>query len=75
MSDAMLGGDGDADDQISGDLGAAADSSCWTPLAWHYSPDELIAQAKADNAAGFSGAFANAGKHSNPPAWNAGRSL
>lgn len=47
----------------------------WTPPCWHYSPDQLIAQAKADNSAGFSSAFANAGKHSNPPAWNAGRSL
>ena len=67
--------DSDGDYDPSEDLGEQADSSIWTPLAWHYSPDQLIAQAKADNEAGYSSVFANAGKHSNPPAWNAGRSL
>jgi hypothetical protein len=62
----------EADEDISEDIGSADDHTIWTPLAWHYSPDQLIAQAKADNAAGYAGAFANAGKHSNPPAWNSG---
>jgi hypothetical protein len=51
------------DDWAESEMGGA-----WTPDAWHNSPDALIAQAKASNNTGFSDAFANAGKHSNPPA-------
>ena len=42
----------------------------WTPDCWHYSPDALIAQARAQNNAGFGGAFAAAGRGSQPPAWS-----
>jgi len=43
--------------------------SHYEPAAWHSSPSELQAQAKASNEVGYSGAFAAAGKHSQPPAW------
>ena len=69
------GGDGDGDDMAAESLPNYGTGGFWTPECWHKSPDQLIAEAKASNAAGYSEAFSNAGKHSNPPAWNAGRSL
>lgn len=39
----------------------------WTPDCWHTSPDGLIAQARAQNEAGWSGSFAAAGRGSQPP--------
>ena len=69
------GGDNDMDEAAAASLPNYGSGGFWTPEAWHKSPDELIAEAKADNEAGYSMVFANAGKHSNPPAWNAGRSL
>ena len=72
MSD-PVGGDHDADDAIGEQYDSWADSyggAPWTPDCWHASPEQLIEQARSQNMAGFSGAFANAGKHSNPPAYS-----
>ena len=42
----------------------------WTPDCWHNSPEALIAQARAQNQAGFQGVFSAAGRGSQPPAWS-----
>jgi hypothetical protein len=42
----------------------------WTPDCWHSSPDALIAQARAQNEAGYQGVFASAGRGSQPPAYS-----
>jgi hypothetical protein len=69
----VAGGYKDEDEHVGEQYDEWAENECggvWTLPAWHYSPDALIAQARAQNNAGFSSAFANAGKHSNPPAWS-----
>lgn len=39
----------------------------WKPPVWSAGAAGIIVQAHAANAAGYSGAFAAAGAHSNPP--------
>ena len=47
----------------------------WHPPCWSKSPEQLADEAKALNHAGYASAAANAGKHSNPPQWAAGREM
>jgi hypothetical protein len=73
-----LGGDFDEDDQVAGKIDSWAGSAgggVWTPDCWHTSPDGLIAQARAKNEDGWRGAFASAGRGSQPPAYSADHEL
>ncbi len=62
-----LGGDHDGDDAAGMALWGAADDGTWKLDAWSKSPDQLTSEARSMNLACHAHAFANAGKHSNPP--------
>jgi hypothetical protein len=63
------GGDADADDQSAMALvRLEGDNRPWKLEAWSKSPDQLREEAKAMNAAGFSGVVAASTRHSDSPA-------
>lgn len=71
----VSGGYADEDEHAGSALWAAeAGGGIWTPDCWHMSPEQLQERARAMNEAAFASAAANAGKHSNPPAFARDRS-
>jgi hypothetical protein len=68
------GGDGDQDDAAAKKTVGNA-GGIWTPECWHKSPEQMIAEARAMNAACFAHVAAHAHKHSNPPQFADQRSI
>jgi hypothetical protein len=63
------GGYVDEDEKAGRSLwGLEGSQGFWRPECWDKSPEQLQSEAKSMNAAAFSQAAVNGGKHSNPPA-------